>query len=152
MQAQESPWVGPCQGAAQGQPSVGPPGLWLAQSLPQEPPLGLSSSRGQQPVHICAHLCLLGSSGLVQLQAQWVPPALTPQGRQLTLAPSAWTKQERVSITTWDPFPISPAHSMVCYAFLLYEGLISFPLLSVCQFFPTAWLMTIFSLRKVQYQ
>jgi len=36
------------------QPSVGPAGIWRAQSLPQEPPVELSCSRGQQPAHICA--------------------------------------------------------------------------------------------------
>lgn len=57
------------------EPSVGPAGFWLAQSSPQETSVELSSSRGQQPVHICAY----GEAA----------PAL--HRKRLTLAPSAWT-------------------------------------------------------------
>lgn len=85
------------------------------------------------------------------------------QRSRLTLAPSPWTfplgrslcgQQEGLSTTvwrTWEPFPISPALSKVFNGFLFYEDLFFLPLLSVCQFFSTAWLMTIF-LNKVQYQ
>lgn len=82
--AHPSPRAGPpCVGAVGREvkphtwpePSAGPAGFWLAQSSPQEPSVELSSSRGQQPVHICAY----GEAA----------PAL--HRKRLTLSPSAWT-------------------------------------------------------------